>query len=309
MKILVTGGSGTIGLNLQEQIQNDKSNIWLFPSSKELNLIDLSCVDAYFDKHKPNFVIHLAANVGGLHKNLKYKVEMFRENILMNENILYCANKYDVSNGIFCCSTCIFPSNPIQYPMTENMIMQGEPHESNDSYGYAKRMLYFQCKNYNKQFNRKYICITPCNIFGKYDNFNLQNSHVVAGLIHKFYLASNNSKYIEIKTGLESKRQFIDAVDICKIIILLIENFKIITFDNIILANDDVLIVDLIKIINSSFNDVTVKIIDNELGQIKKTCSQKLFQQTFPNYKMSDLNDSIKNTIEWFKTNYDHARK
>ncbi len=163
MKILVTGGSGTIGSNIKDVVINDDKQ-WLFPSSKQLDLLNSESVDKYFDENRPDFVIHLAANVGGLFKNLKHKVEMFRENIIMNENILHYSNKYNVQDGIFCCSTCIYPYNPPSYPMTEDMIMEGVPHPSNDSYGYSKRFLYFQCINYNKQYNRKYICISPCNI-------------------------------------------------------------------------------------------------------------------------------------------------
>ncbi len=157
MKILVTGGSGMIGKNLQDLIQHDELHEWLFPNSTEMNLLKEESIDKYFEINKPNFILHLAANVGGLFKNLKCKVEMFRENILINENILHIANKYNINNGIFCCSTCIFPQNPEKYPMTEDMIMDGKPHDSNDSYGYAKRLLYFQCCNYNKQYNRKYV--------------------------------------------------------------------------------------------------------------------------------------------------------
>ncbi len=308
MKILVTGGSGMIGKNLQ-QINKTNENIWLFPNSTEMNLLKEESIDKYFNEHKPDFIVHLAANVGGLFKNLKYKVEMFRENILMNENILHIANKYNVNNGIFCCSTCIFPKNPEKYPITENMIMDGKPHDSNDSYGYSKRLLYFQCCNYNKQYNRKYICISPCNLYGKYDNFNLENSHVISGLIHKFYLASINKTELHVKTGMHSERQFMLTSDLCKILIMMINNFDDVDYDNIIFATKDEYIINIIKIISNNFSDVKYDIIEQEDGQIKKTCSYDLFNKNFSNFNLTHIEKGIFETIEWFKNNYDTIRK
>jgi GDP-L-fucose synthase len=314
--ILVTGGSGMIGKNLQDLINSCKEScnnntefLWLFPRSSELDLLSNESIDKYFFENKIDFIVHLAANVGGLFKNLKYKVEMFRENIIMNENILFYANKYNIKNGIFCCSTCIFPANPSKYPMTEEMLMEGYPHDSNASYGYAKRLMYFQCQNYNKQYNRKYICITPCNIYGKYDNFDLNNSHVVAGLIHKFHLASISDEILTIKTGLNSMRQLINAIDISKIIKNMILNFDSIDYSNIILADDDIFIVDLIKIISKKFPAVKYEIINDEQGQGKKTCSNELFKSKYPNYEFINIEFGVFDTIEWFLLNYQDIRK
>lgn len=302
MKILVTGGSGTIGSNLKEVI-SDK-HIWFFPTSKEMNLLDERSIELYFMKNKPDFIVHLAANVGGLYKNLHSKVEMFRENIIMNENILNISYKYNIKNGIFCCSTCIFPFQPPSYPMTEDMILKGEPHPSNASYGWAKRLLYFQIQNYNSQYGTKYICLSPCNLYGKYDNFNLENSHVVAALIHKFYLASLKNEHLEIKTSLESKRQFISAKDLSKIIIRTIEKFHTIHYDNIIITDKDFLITELVHIISNIFHYKNFSIIEDEKGQVKKTCSDIRMREVFPDIQLSSLENELNEIVPWFIKNY-----
>jgi GDP-L-fucose synthase len=305
MKILVTGGNGMLGKNLRDVISRDTNeNNWLFPRSTELNLLDKECVDKYIKENRPDFIIHLAANVGGLFKNLKYGVELFRENIRMNENLLECCNKYNVNNGIFCCSTCIFPDKPRKYPMTEDMMMEGEPHHSNSGYAYAKRMLYVQCQNYNKQYDRKYICVTPCNMYGIYDNFNLEDCHVFPALIRRFYEASIcEDKKIEIKTGLESQRQFISAIDVGKIMLTMIDNFEKIDYTNIILAGDEIHITDLVYKIGKLFECVEIKIIDSEVGQLKKTCSNKLLKEKFINFEFSNLDDNLKEIIAWYRHN------
>ncbi len=310
MKILVTGGNGMLGRNLRDLINSaGDENSWLFPRSTELNLLDIECVDKYIKENKPDFVLHLAANVGGLFKNLKYGVELFRENIFMNENLLECCNKYNVEKGIFCCSTCIFPNEPKVYPMTEEMMIDGEPHHSNSGYAYAKRMLYVQCQNYNKQYNRKYICITPGNMYGKYDNFNLEDCHVFPALIRRFYEASvGEEKKIEIKTGLQSQRQFISAVDVGKIILMMINNFDNVDYTNIILAGDEIYITELVYKIGKLFENVNIKIIDDEKGQLKKTCSNKLLKEKFNNFKFSDLDDDLIEITKWYKNNIFNVR-
>lgn len=307
MKILVTGGNGMIGKNLQNIVSNEHE--YFFPSSSEMNLLDFNSVDNYFDKIKPDFVIHFAANVGGLFKNMRQKVEMFHENIIINENILFYSNKYNVRNGIFCCSTCIFPDNPKYYPMDEKIMMDGEPHFSNNSYAYAKRFLYFQCKNYNTQYDRKYICITPCNLYGYYDNFNIENAHVIPALIHRFYNASLNNEKLNIRTGFNSTRQFIFIEDVCKIILLLIENFEKIEFDNVILSNTEHKIIDAIELIAQKFPNVVYQIDNIEEGQTKKNCSNELLKKTFPNLVLKDFNEGLNNTIDWFLENYEFVRK
>lgn len=310
MIILVTGGNGMVGRNLKESSLDDVKNLWLFPSSMEMDLMSLDSIDSYFNFNKPDVIIHLAANVGGLFKNLKYKVEMFRDNIIMNENILFICNKFNVQYGLFCCSTCVFSSTPTKYPMTEDMILEGNPHKSNESYGYAKRMLYFQCKNYNEQYGRKYVCISPCNIYGKYDNFNLSDSHVVAGLIHKFYLRSiQKSEIFQIKTGLESRRQFLYAPDLCRIIITMVNSFDKINYDHIILSSNSTKIVDLIKIISNYFTNVKYEIIDEELGQSKKDCSNELLIQNFEKIEFKNIEFGIDETIRWFLKDYGEIRK
>jgi nucleoside-diphosphate-sugar epimerase len=101
-------------------------------------------------------------------------------------------------------------------------------------------------------------------------------------------------------------RQFISAADICNILLLMINNFNNIDYDNIILSDDDILIIDLIKIISNNFKNVEYKIINDEQGQIKKTCSNKLMKDKFTNFILSDFEREINKIIEWFKENYDN---
>jgi GDP-L-fucose synthase len=109
-KILVTGGTGLVG----KAIDNIKSNYnykFIFIGSKDCNLTNLVETKELFENIKPDFVIHLAAYVGGLFKNMNNKVEMYEKNILINHNVLKCSHDYKVKKVISCLSTCIFPDN------------------------------------------------------------------------------------------------------------------------------------------------------------------------------------------------------
>ena len=304
MRILVTGGSGMIGQTLQSLVKTSSDHEWLFPSSKEMNLMDIDHIEAYIKNHKPNFVIHLAANVGGLFKNLSLRVEMLHDNLMMNENILKACYENQIHQGIFFCSTCIFPMNPPKYPMTEDMMLLGEPHSSNASYAWSKRLLYFQCQNYNEEHNCHYLCLIPTNIFGPFDNFSIRNGHVIGALIHRFFLAQKKNMPLEIQTGHDSQRQFITARDVSRILLECLEKWEMIHVPSMIIANTERRIVEVIEKIADRFDYQNYKIIDKELGQDRKPCSTTLFNCIFPEFIFEDFDKALENTIHWFQQHY-----
>ena len=172
---------------------------------------------------------------------------MFTDNVRMNENILEMANKYNVQKGIFCLSSCIFPYKPSKYPMDETMIHESEPHPSNEGYGYSKRMLEMQCRNYNEQYGREYICVIPVNLYGPYDNFNLDDSHVIPGLIHKFYNHKNNNIPFQMYGSGKALRQFMYSMIFVTILKILFDYEG--HHKNIICCNDEISIIDLTELI------------------------------------------------------------
>ena len=168
MKILVTGGSGLVGKAIEE-ISTNYNYDFIFISSKDCDLTNYEQTLLIFEKYKPQYVIHLAAYVGGLFKNMRHKVDMYEKNININNNVLKCCHDFKVKKLISCLSTCIFPDNTT-YPINEGMLHNGPPHHSNDAYAYAKRMLEIHSKSYQEQYNDNFICIIPTNIYGPNDN-------------------------------------------------------------------------------------------------------------------------------------------
>ena len=190
MRILVTGGNGLVGHGMRA-VQHDeyfKHHDFVFVRSKDYNLLEWSHAKSMIEDIKPNCVIHLAANVGGLFKNMEQKVEMFEHNMRMNMNVVRACHEGDVGQFVGMLSTCIFPDKTT-YPIHEDMLQNGPPHTSNDAYAYAKRMLQVQCDAYREQHGRCYKCVIPTNVYGEHDNYSLQDAHVIPALIHRCHVA------------------------------------------------------------------------------------------------------------------------
>ena len=171
------------------------------------------CAGKMVAMHKPTHVVHLAAIVGGLFRNMAQRVQMLRENMLINDNVLQLAHEFNCQKVVSCLSTCIFPDKTT-YPIDETMVHSGPPHPSNFGYSYAKRMIDVQNKAYHEQHGRKFTSVVPCNVFGPHDNFNLQQGHVIPGLINKAHEAKKNGTAFEIWGTGAPLRQFIYSLDL-----------------------------------------------------------------------------------------------
>ena len=308
MKILVTGGSGLVGKAIKK-ITSNYDHDFVFMSSKECNLIDYNETLEYFSSIKPDYVIHLAANVGGLFKNMNHKVEMLEDNLMINTNVLKCAYLSGVKNLVACLSTCIFPDNT-SYPIDETMLHNGPPHHSNDSYAYAKRLLEVQCRSYNEQYKTNYICVIPTNIYGPHDNFNLEDSHVIPGLIHQCYLAQLNETPFIVKGTGKPLRQFIYSLDLARLILIILLDSC--SHGPIILSPQEEVSISYISVlITKEINYPGEVIFDTSYsdGQYKKTVSNNKLMKLIDDFHFTPIEEGIKQTIEWFKREYPNVRK
>ena len=225
--IMVTGGTGLVGSAVKEVIdaENNSEEKWVYLSSKDGDLTDPAQVAAIFEKHQPTHVIHLAAQVGGLFANMKHKVQFWRNNVAMNDNIFQECHKRGVEKLVSCLSTCIFPDKTT-FPINETMIHDGPPHFSNEGYAYAKRMVDVQNRMYKSQYGCNFTAVIPTNIFGKHDNFHLEDSHVIPGLIHRGMNCLKEGKDFEIWGSGTPLRQFIYSVDLAKLMIWTLRSYE-----------------------------------------------------------------------------------
>lgn len=234
---------------------------------------------------------------------------MYEDNILINLNVIKICHLLNVKKTIMCLTTCAFPERIEQYPMTEEMLHFGEPHNSNFGYAYSKRMVEVHTRLYNQIYGQKFVCVIPTNIYGAHDNFSLEESHVIPALIHKCYLAKKNNTPFIIRGSGNVLRQFIYSRDMAKIIEYILYHK---TPDNLILAPDEdaeISIKELVYKIAQIF-DFKGEIIfeaQAEEGQYKKTASNAKLQQCHK-FQFTSLDDGLTETIKWFNENYPNVR-
>ena len=285
------------------------------------NLRDFESTKNLFEEYNPDYVIHLAANVGGLYKNLSQNARMFDDNVLINMNVVKCCKLVNVKKCICMLSTCIFPDKT-EYPINEKMLHNGPPHYSNEGYAYAKRMLDVQTKLYNNSLDNKthFVCVIPTNIYGPFDNFSLENGHVIPSLINRCYLSLLENKPFIIKGTGNALRQFIYSKDLAKILMIILEEYN--DKEPVILAptdkNNEYTIKDIVYTIANVFNQSLIRFDDSYSdGQYKKTASSNSLKKILEDYKnktdidfeFTSIQDGIKQTIEWFIKNYNNNIK
>jgi GDP-L-fucose synthase len=310
--VLITGGSGLVGQAIKYVVEEDKrEGKYVFLSSKDADLTDYEATRACFEKHQPTHVIHLAAMVGGLFKNMKYKLDFYTKNMVINENVLKCAFEFKVKKCVSCLSTCVFPDKTT-YPINEDMLHNGPPHNSNFGYAYAKRMVDVMNHLYNEQHGCNFTSVIPTNIYGPHDNYNLQDSHVLPGLMHKLYLAKkNNEDFVIWGTG-SPLRQFIFSHDLARLMLWTMDKYE--EIDPIILSvgeEDEVSIKDAALMVAEAmkFQGKVTYDTTKADGQYKKTADNSKLKKLYPEFKFTPMAEGVAFSCKWFEENYDIARK
>lgn len=297
MKVLVTGGSGFVGKKLKSL-----KTEWIYPTSKQFDLLKFDECMSMLEHHKPDAVIHLAAKVGGIKDNLENPASFYYENVCMNTNIVHACYLSKVQRLLASLSTCIFPDNLSKYPFSEEDVFLGPPTESNFSYGYSKRCMLVQINAYRQQYKVNYSTFCPSNIYGPGDNFQNDKSHFVAALIRKLINATEGSEVVFWGTG-NPLRQQLYVDDLAIVIPKLLTHHN--TNSPIIISPDENLSIKSMIEICLSILKKNVKIIFNNKddGQLRKDGSNIKFKNMFQNFKFTNFRSGLEKTINWYLQN------
>lgn len=305
MKIMVTGGEGLVGSSLKRLGEETQHQI-VTVSRKDADLTDRNQVNSLFKKHRPDYVIHAAARVGGIGRNLETPANQFTENILMNTHVIDAAYQHGVKKLIAYSSVCAFPSD--LNVLSENKLQDGPPYPAHGAYAYSKRMVDVQIEAYRKQYGVQYCSIIPGNIFGENDNFNLKDGHVVPSLIHKAYLAKKNGTPLSVWGDGTPLREFIYVDDLSRVCLSLLD------IDNIpqklLVSGTEFSIKQIVELV-AKFSGVEKIEWDSSKpnGQLRRPTDKTLFKQYFPDSITTSVELSIEKTVNWFFENYESARK
>ncbi|KAK2460805.1 hypothetical protein APHAL10511_007275 [Amanita phalloides] len=317
--ILVTGGRGLVGRAIEHIINTEPEGsrfgkksreTWIFVGSSDGDLRDLEQTHKLYEKYKPTHVIHLAALVGGLFKNMKYKLSFLRDNILINDNVLHTSYENNVKKVISCLSTCVFPDK-VEYPLDETKIHGGLPHQSNFGYAHAKRLVDVQNHAYKEQYGCNFTSAIPTNVFGPNDNFDLEDSHVIPGLIHKCYLAKKNGTPFVVSGTGKPLRQFIYSYDLAKMFIWMLREYN--DVEPVILSvgeDEEVSIKEVADAIVKAVGFEGTYMFDTSKadGQFRKPASNKKLLTLMGGFQFTPFNQALDETVQWFLANYNNAR-
>ena len=239
------------------------------------------------------------------------QVEFYRENTLINDNIMENCRINNVTKLVSMLSTCIFPDKT-SYPIDETMLHDGPPHPSNEGYAYAKRLIDTMNRAYAEEYGCNFTSIIPTNIYGPSDNFSIQNGHVIPGLIHKCYNAKKDGTPFTIWGSGTPLRQFIYSGDLAELTVWVMRDYH--SPDPITLSVDEsaeVSIKDVAYAVAKAmkFDGEVVFDTTKADGQFKKTACNKKLRGLRPDYKFTTMEEGVQKAVDWFLANYDTCRK
>lgn len=313
--ILITGGSGLVGKAIARQnfsFIEQESVDWYFATSKDADLRIYEDTKRLFEKVKPTHVIHLAANVKGIYKERKNNATLLTDNLSININVLKACNNFNVQRAVICLSTFILPDDKHgSITITEDIIHNGPPSDTNFGYAYGKRMSDILCKAYNEQYNREYTTIIPCNVYGPEDNFDIVDSQIIPNIIHKAYIAHITNTMLTIDNIYTKFRQFIYVDDIAWLCVWALFKYDK-PREKLIFASNESNIVSINKIVEiiAKFFNVKYKIItSSDFVSISNDKLLTSLERTgFKDFKFTDINTGIEKTMKWFAKNYNKVR-
>ncbi|CAN5520378.1 GDP-L-fucose synthase [soil metagenome] len=224
--IYVAGHRGLVGSAITRYIDSTDEYEWIGRSRAELDLLDRDAVFEFVKATKPDAIIVAAAKVGGIKANSTYPVEFLTENVQLQSNLMDAAHEADVDKLLFLGSSCIYPKFAEQ-PIREDSLLTGPLEPTNDAYAIAKIAGIRLADGYRSEYGREWISAMPTNIYGPGDNYDLETSHVLPALIHRFHAAKESgAKSVTLWGDGSALREFLYSDDLGEAVMFLLDNFN-----------------------------------------------------------------------------------
>jgi GDP-L-fucose synthase len=223
-KIYIAGHRGMVGSAVWRALSAEGYTNLIGRTSKELDLRNQAEVNAFFAQEKPGVVIDAAAKVGGILANNTYPYAFLMDNLQIQNNLIAAALQTDVQKFIFLGSSCIYPKLAPQ-PLKEEYLLTGPLEPTNEWYAIAKIAGVKACEAIRKEFGKDYVSLMPTNLYGPFDNFDLQSSHVLPAMIRKFHEAKhNNHASVTLWGSGTPMREFLHVDDLAQAVLFALEH-------------------------------------------------------------------------------------
>ncbi len=324
-KIYIAGHNGMVGSAINRLLVKKGFTNIVTKTSKELDLRNQKAVNSFFLQEKPQIVIDAAAKVGGILANNNYPYQFLMDNLLIQNNLIQAAHENETDKFIFLGSSCIYPKMAPQ-PLKEEYLLTSSLEPTNEWYAIAKITGVKLCEAIRKQFNKDFVSLMPTNLYGPFDNFDLETSHVLPAMIRKFHdatlrpiasesfrvgqtMSDINSKPVELWGSGSPMREFLHVDDMANAVLFAVENVLPEYLYNV-----------------GSGKDLTIKQLAETIQHIVGHKGEIFWDTSKPdgtprklmeNSKMENLGwkaeitleDGIKQTYQWFLENKDRVKE
>ncbi|HSB88467.1 MAG TPA: GDP-L-fucose synthase, partial [Anaerolineales bacterium] len=272
------------------------------PSSRDYDLVDPDAVRRLLADAKPDIVLHLAANVGGIGANRAHPAEFFHDNLVMGVHMMHESWKAKVGKFVALGTVCAYPKfTPV--PFREDDLWNGYPEETNAPYGLAKKMLLVQAQSYRAQYGFNAIYLIPVNLYGPRDNFDLETSHVIPALIRKCLEARQKGRdRLDVWGDGTPTREFLYVEDAAEAILLAAERYN--DADPVNLGSgEEISIRDLAERIARlvGFEGRIVWDTSRPNGQPRRGLDTSRARERFGFVARTSLAEGLRRTVEWYR--------
>ena len=308
-KIYIAGHRGMVGSAIWRALESKGYSNLIGKTSAELDLRNQQAVTNFYKKEQPEVVIDAAAKVGGILANNDFPYQFLMENMLIQNNLIDGAHKAGVDKFIFLGSSCIYPKFAPQ-PLKEEYLLTDSLEPTNEWYAIAKITGVKACQAIRKQYNKDYVSLMPTNLYGYFDNFDLQSSHVLPAMLRKFHEAKiNKHSDVTLWGSGTPMREFLFVEDLAAAVVYALENNLPEHLYNI-----------------GTGKDITIKELADTIQKITGHRGNILWDDSKPDgtprklmdiSKMKDigwessteLEEGIEKTYQWFLDNIDKIKE
>ncbi len=307
-KIYVAGHRGLVGSAIVRSLNRQGYHNVIGRTHRELDLLNQTAVRNFFEQERPDVVVLAAAKVGGINANNTAPADFAYDNMQIQCNVIKCSHDYQVKKLLFLGSTCIYPRLAPQ-PIPEDALLTGPLEETNEAYAIAKIAGLEMCKFFKRQYGDNFISCMPTNLYGPYDNYDLQGSHVLPAMIRKFHEAKvSGADHVELWGTGTPLREFLYVDDMADACVYLLEHYDGEQHVNIG-TGKEVSIRELAEMVQSAVGYEGRIVWNSEMpdGTPRKlTDVTKLHEMGFM-HKV-ELEEGIRMAYDWFKENVSEAR-
>lgn len=248
-RVYIAGHRGLVGSALVRRLEEEHFDNLILRSRGELDLTDATAVRRFFEDTRPEYVFMAAARVGGILANNTCPAGFIYENLVMSVNVIDAAYHAGVRKLMYFGSSCVYPRLAPQ-PMKEEYLLTGSLEPTNEPYAIAKIAGIKLCESYHRQYGAPFFSLMPTNLYGPNDNYDLQNSHVLAALIRKFHEARViGSREVTVWGTGVARREFMhvdDLADACVYLMRRLEGGELVNVG----TGEDLSIADLASMIS-----------------------------------------------------------